>query len=232
MAHFRRFWPLLLLFAALGAAWAAGLPRQLTWAALARNQTALTAWVAEHPVAAPALYLATYATAAALAVPEAAVITVAGGLLFGTLFGGALAVVGSTAGSVLLFLAARHHLADAMAARAGGFLDGIRRRLARDGFSYLLAIRLVPAFPFWLVNLAAALCGMRLSPYVAATFLGIIPATFVYASIGAGVGSVLATGGEPSLAVMFSPRVLGPLIALAALSLLPLAWRKWRRSDA
>jgi uncharacterized membrane protein YdjX (TVP38/TMEM64 family) len=108
----------------------------------------------------------------------------------------------------------------------------VRPRLARDGFSYLLAIRLVPAFPFWLVNLAAALCGMRLLPYVAATLLGITPATFVYASIGEGVESVLASGGEPDLAVIFSPRVLVPLIALAALSLVPVAWRKWRGPDA
>jgi uncharacterized membrane protein YdjX (TVP38/TMEM64 family) len=232
MALLRRFWPLLLLLLAIGAAFAAGLPQQLTWATLARNQAVLTSWVAEHPQAAPALYFAAYAVAAALSLPEAAVITVAGGLLFGTLLGGTLAVFGSTLGSVVLFLAARYHLADAMTARAGGFLERVRPRLERDGFSYLLAIRLIPVFPFWLVNLAAALTGIRLLPYVAATLLGIIPATFVYASIGAGVGSVLAAGGEPDLAVIFSPRVLGPLIALAALSLVPVLWRKWRRSDA
>ena len=73
---------------------------------------------------------------------------------------------------------------------------------------------------------------MRLLPYAAATVLGIIPATFVYASIGAGFGDVLATGGRPDLAVIFSPRILGPLIGLASLSLLPVAWRRWRRSDA
>ena len=113
---------------------------------------------------------------------------------------------------------------------AAGFLDAVRAGLRRDGFSYLLAIRLVPAFPFWLVNLAAALSGMRLLPYAAATVLGIMPATFVYASIGAGLGDVLSTGGRPDLTVVFSPRILGPLIGLAALSLLPVAWRRWKRS--
>jgi uncharacterized membrane protein YdjX (TVP38/TMEM64 family) len=228
----RRILPLLLLLAAIAAAWAAGLPQQISWASLARNQAALAGWVASHPDAAPALYVVIYALAAALSFPESAVITVAGGLLFGTLFGGALAVLGSTLGAVVLFLAVRYHLSDALAARAGGFLDRLRPKLNRDGFSYLLAIRLLPAFPFWLVNIAAGLSGMRLLPYLAATLIGILPATFVYASIGTGIGEVLAAGGKPDLRVVFSPHILGPLIALAALSLLPVAWRHWKRSDA
>ena len=179
-----------------------------------------------------ALYLLIYAATVLLSLPEAAVVTVAGGLLFGTLSGGILAVLGSSAGAIALFLAVRYQLADAIAARRGKFLDAVRQSLRRDGFSYLLAIRLVPAFPFWLVNLAAALSGMRLLPYAAATVLGIMPATFIYASIGAGLGDVLSAGGRPDLAVIFSPRILAPLVGLAVLSLLPVAWRRWKRSDA
>jgi uncharacterized membrane protein YdjX (TVP38/TMEM64 family) len=228
----RRFWPLLLLLAAVAAAWAGGLPQQISWEALARHQVTLAAWVASHPLAAPASYTAIYAVAAALAFPESAVLTVAGGLLFGTLAGGALAVVGSTLGALALFVAVRYHLTDALTIRASRFLERIRPRLERDGFSYLLAIRLVPAFPFWLVNIAAAVSGIRLLTYALATLIGILPATFVYASIGSGVGAVLATGGRPELGIIFSPRILGPLIALAALSLLPVAWRMRKRSRA
>jgi uncharacterized membrane protein YdjX (TVP38/TMEM64 family) len=224
----RRSWPFLLLLAAIAAAWAAGLPQQISWSALARNQGALAAWVASHPVVAPVCYVAVYAVAVALSFPESAVLTVAGGLLFGTLPGGALAVLGSTMGAVVLFLAVRYHLADALASRAGKFLDRVRARLQRDGFSYMLAIRLLPVFPFWLVNLAAALSGMRLLPYMVATLLGIIPATLIYASIGAGLGQVLAAGGEPDLALVFQPHIVGPLVALALLSLLPVVWRHWR----
>ena len=179
MRFVRRFWPLALLLAAVAAAWASGLAQQISWAGLARNQAALGVWVGSHPIAAPALYVAIYAVAVALSVPESAVLTVAGGLLFGTLLGGVLVVIGSTTGAVALFLAVRHHLADAIARRGGRFLDRVRAGLERDGFSYLLAIRLVPAFPFWLVNLAAALSGMRLLPYAAATLIGVVPATFV-----------------------------------------------------
>lgn len=228
----RRFWPLLLLLLAVVAIWASGLAHQISWEALARHQTALAGWVVAHPIVAPVLYILGYAVAVALSLPQAAIVTAAGGLLFGTLFGGALAIVGSSLGAVGLFLAVRYQFAGTLAERGGGLLDRLRPSLERDGFSYLLAIRLVPLFPFWLVNLAAALSGMRLLPYATATVLGITPVVFVYASIGAGLGEVLAMGRHPDLTVIVSPRVLGPLAGLAALSLLPVAWRRWKRADA
>ncbi len=226
------FWPPLLLLAAITVAWASGLGHWLNWHTLARNQSELGAWVLAHPIAAPSLYLLGYAAVVTLSLPEAAIVSVAGGLLFGTVFGGVLAIFGSSIGAIVLFLAVRHHLATAIAARGGRLIDRIRCELGRDGFSYLLAIRLVPAFPFWLVNLAAALSGMRLLPYTVATVIGIIPATFVYTSIGAGVGKVLAEGGVPDLNLIFSPGVLGPMVGFAALSLLPVAWRRWKRRHA
>ena len=232
MRFLRRFWPIVLLAAAVAVAWAAGLSQHIGWASLARNQALLVTWVASHPITAPLLYIVVYAAAVLLSVPESAVLTVAAGLLFGTLSGGILAVLGSSAGAIALFLAVRYHLADAIAARRGRFLDAVRSGLRRNGFSYLLAVRLIPAFPFWLVNLAAALSGMRLLPYASATVLGVIPATFIYASIGTGLGDVLSTGGQPDLAVIFSPHILGPLIGLAALSLLPVAWRQLKRRSA
>jgi uncharacterized membrane protein YdjX (TVP38/TMEM64 family) len=232
MQLLRRFWPLALLIAAIAAAWSSGLAQQIGWEPLARNHAELLAWVGSHPTVAPFLYIAIYAVAAALAFPEAAVLTVAGGLLFGTLVGGALAIAGSSIGAIVLFLAVRYHLAEAIARRRGRFLRALRVGLRRNGFNFLVAIRLVPAFPFWLVNFAAGLSGMRLAPYAAATVIGIIPATFVYASVGAGLGDVLAMGGQPDLAVIFSPRVLGPLIALAALALLPVVWRRRKRGNA
>jgi uncharacterized membrane protein YdjX (TVP38/TMEM64 family) len=196
MRTIRRWLPLLLLLAVAVAVWASGLLNQLSWTGLARNQTLLAGWVGGHPVLAPLLFVLVYVAVAALSVPEAAVVTVAGGLLFGTLAGGALTVVGATIGACILFVVARSALAEPLARRGGAVMRAVRDRLHRDGFLYLLSIRLIPAFPFWLVNLAAALCGMRLAPFAAATFLGIAPGTFVFASIGAGIGSVLASGGR------------------------------------
>jgi uncharacterized membrane protein YdjX (TVP38/TMEM64 family) len=227
MRTIRRFLPLLLLIAAFAAVWYSGWLDQLSWSGLARNQAALAAWIANHPIEAPCLFVLLYIAVAALAVPEAAVVTIGGGLLFGTVVGGILTVLGATIGACILFVVARSALAEPLARRGGAMARAVRDRLHRDGFLYLLSIRLIPAFPFWLVNLAAALCGMRLLPFAAATFIGIAPATFVFASIGAGVGNVLAAGGQPNLGLIFSWPVLGPLIALAILSLLPLLWR-WR----
>lgn len=227
----RRFIPIILLALALLALWASGVGHWLSWTTLARNQAWLADWIAAHPIAAPVVYAALYAAATALSLPEAAVLTVAGGLLFGTWFGGALAVVGSATGAIILFAAARSAFAPMLEQRAGPRISRMRAELHRSGFLYLLSIRLMPLFPFWLVNLAAALAGMRLLPYVGATLLGIIPASIIYASIGAGIGGVLASGRRPDLSLAFSPAILGPLLGLAGLALLPIVWRHWKRSN-
>ncbi|HUB16713.1 MAG TPA: VTT domain-containing protein [Acetobacteraceae bacterium] len=231
MLSLRRVVPFVLLLAAVAALWATGLASSLNWASLSHHQAMLSAWIAHHRLVAPVIYAALYALLTALSFPEAAVFTVAGGLLFGTVLGGTLAVIGATIGATVLFLAARSAFAAAMAARAGARLTRIRAELHRNGFNYLLAIRLIPLFPFWLVNLAAALAGMRLWSFGTATLLGIIPGTFVFASIGAGVGDVLAAGVQPDLALIFSPPILLPMVALGLLSLLPVAWRKRKGRD-
>jgi uncharacterized membrane protein YdjX (TVP38/TMEM64 family) len=222
----------IVLIALIAAVWVLGLTDRLSWSGLAQHQAALNEWVTAHPWLAPCLFVAVYTASVALSLPQATLLTIAGGLLFGTAAGGALAVIGATIGAVLLFLIARSAIAGSMAARGGAALGKLREDLQRNGFSYLLAIRLLPVVPFWLVNLAAALCGMRLSQFAIATFIGIIPATFVIASIGAGVGSVLARGERPDLSLLVSWPVLGPLLALAMLSLTPVIWRKWRRRHA
>ena len=222
----------LILIAIMAAAWTSGLTNEMSWAGLARQQALLRAWVAAHPLGAPCLFVAIYVTSVALSLPQAALLTITGGLLFGTVMGGVLAVSSATAGAVLLFLIARSAFADSMRRRAGPRFARLRDALTRDGFSYLLAIRLVPLFPFWLVNLAAALCGMRLRHFTAATIIGMAPTTFIMASIGAGLGDVLAQGGRPDLGVLVSAPVLGPLLALALLSIAPIVWRKYRSSDA
>ncbi len=185
---------LALIVAVLVGAYALGLQHYVSWSALAERQAAWLAAVQAHPVTAGAAYVAVYALAVAASFPGALIITVAGGLLFGTMTGAALAVCGATTGAVVIFLAARLALRPYLARRAGKLLDRLRPGLQQDGFCYLLALRLIPVVPFWLVNLAAALSGMRLPHFAAATFFGIMPATFVYASIGAGLGDVLSAG--------------------------------------
>jgi uncharacterized membrane protein YdjX (TVP38/TMEM64 family) len=230
MRTVRRLLPLVLILAGLTAAWSFGLPQLVSWQSLAAHQAWLKEQPATHPIAAPVAYVALYALVTALSVPGAGVLTVVGGLVFGPFQGAALAVAGATSGAILLFLGARSTLARPVAQRAGPLLARIRPGLERDGFNYLLAIRLVPIVPFWIVNLAPALAGMRLVPFALATFLGIVPATVVFASIGSGIAGVLAAGEQPDLSAVFSLPVLLPLIGLALLSLLPVLWRRWKRS--
>jgi uncharacterized membrane protein YdjX (TVP38/TMEM64 family) len=232
MSHLKRLAPLVLILAMLVAGFAFGLQHQLSWAALAAHRAALRTWVQADPLATAAGYVAVYALAVAVSFPGALWITIAGGYLFGTALGAALAVAGSTIGAVLLVLAARTALGPVLARRAGSLVERMRPGLERDGFSYVLALRLIPVVPFWLTNLAAAFTGVRLRHFVAATLIGTIPATTVFASIGAGVGNVLGTGRTPDVSVIFSAPVLLPLLGLAVLSLLPIAWRRWKAADA
>lgn len=229
MFPFARFLPLLSLLLVLAAGYALGLHRELSWDALAARQAGLHALVAARPAAAGLSFLAVYIAAAAVSFPGTVVLTVAGGLLFGTLPGAALTVLAATTGSTIVFLVARTTLGTLLAARAGPFLDRFRAGLRRDAFSYILAMRLLPVIPFWVVNLVTAVLGVRLAPFMLGTFLGIIPATTVLSGIGAGIGSVLMAGGRPDFRVMLSPPVLLPLLGLAVLALAPVLWRVWRQ---
>ncbi len=117
-----------------------------------------------------------------------------------------------------------------LARRYDTLLARVRPRLERDGFAGLLALRFVPIVPFWLVNLAAGIVQMRLLPFALATLLGIIPATAVFASAGAGFAEALAAGTPPGLSLLLRPGLLLPLLGLALLSLLPMVVRQARRS--
>ncbi len=153
----------------------------------------------------------------------------AGGFLFGTVPAAAYAVVGATLGATILFLAARTAFADILRRKAKGPL--FRRMQAGfqdDAFSYLLTLRLIPLFPFWLVNLVPALLGMRLRAYVLGTFLGIIPGSLVFAHVGAGLGAVFDRGESPDLGIIFEPRILSAIVALAVLALLPVVYKRYK----
>jgi uncharacterized membrane protein YdjX (TVP38/TMEM64 family) len=220
----RRFLPLLVLVVLAAAGFV--LLRGVSWSSLARYQGLLTDWVGAHPAGSAAAFVLAYVLTAALSLPQATLLTVAGGLLFGTVLGCAMTVTGATIGASILLVIVRSAFAPALDRHRHRIPEQVQARLARDGFSYLLALRLVPLFPFWIVNLAAAVAGIRLAVFVPATALGIVPASFVLSSIGASVATILAEGRSPDLSVLFSPRVLLPLLGLAVLSLLPALLRR------
>lgn len=220
----RRFLPLVILVVLAVAGFE--VVRSVGWDGLGRHQAQLEGWVTAHPYGSAAIYLLTYTAAVAVSLPNAALLTVAGGLLFGKFVGCALTVSGATVGATVLVLIVRTAFGQTLDRQRERIPQAVRRRLTTDGFSYLLALRLVPLFPFWLVNLAAAVVGMRLAVFVPATLIGVAPTSFILSAIGAGVGSILAAGQTPDLSVLFSARILLPLGALAVLSLLPAVFRR------
>lgn len=224
---FRRFLPLAVLLAGLGAFFALGLDRYVTLDTLRDNRQALSGWVAENWLLAAFVYVAAYIAMVAFSLPGGLVATLTGGFLFGTLFGGLLTILGATAGATAIFLAARTALGDALRAKAGPGLRRIEQGFGENAFSYMLVLRLVPLFPFFLVNLAPAFLGVPLRTYVIATFFGIMPATFVFASLGNGLGAVFDAGREPDLGLIMEPQIIGPILALALLALVPVVYRRF-----
>jgi uncharacterized membrane protein YdjX (TVP38/TMEM64 family) len=224
-----RLLPLLALLIGLGLFFAFGLQDSLTCAALRDNRALLADWVDAHLALAVVAFMLAYAAIVALSVPGAVVMTVAGGILFGTIGAAAMVVVAATAGATALFLAARTVFRDLLEPRAGPWLARLQRGFAANELSYLLVLRLVPLFPFFVVNLVPAFLGVRLRTFVLATFIGIIPGTLVFASIGAGLGSIVDAGEACSASQILRPQVLLPLLGLALLALAPVAYKYLRR---
>lgn len=225
----RRYLPLLIIAAALGLFLALGGADYLRLEALTARYDDLRAAVLANRLLAGVVFVLVYAALVAISFPGAWVLTVIGGLLFGTLAGGALAVVGATAGATLIFLAARSAFAETLKAKAGPRIAKLRDGFEANALSYLLTLRLVPVFPFFLINIAAGIFGMPLLSYVLATGAGIIPGTFVYASVGAGAGAIIREGGNIEVSgLLLKPEILLPIIGLVALSLLPVVVKKFR----
>jgi signal transduction histidine kinase/uncharacterized membrane protein YdjX (TVP38/TMEM64 family) len=233
----RTWWPVLLVALILVAVISSGAAKHLSLEALRAQRAELAQFVHAHPVRAPVLYVAIFVGVVALSLPGAMIMTLAGGLLFGVGLGTVLAVAAASTGALLTFLIARSTLGDVLRRRLRptGVLARLEAEIRRHAFSYLLSLRLMPAVPFALVNIVAGFVKMPLSTYLAATLLGIAPSILIYASVGAGLGTVFDQGGAANLHILLRPQVLAPLCALAVLGVAPHLVRLWmarRRSRA
>ena len=205
-----------------------GLHHYISYEALQEHRAWLVGEVSHNRVLAALAFVGLYALVVAFSVPGGAIMTISAGFLFGIVPAAGYGVVGGTLGAICVFLAARTAFGDVLRAKAGPALKRMEAGFREDAFSYMLSLRLIPLFPFWLVNLVPAFLGVSLKTYAVATFLGVIPGALVYASLGNGLGVILDAGGEPDLGIIFRPDVLLPLLALAALALLPVAYKKFK----
>ncbi len=223
---FTRLLPLLALVAGLVAFFVLGLHRYVSFEVLGDNREVLLTWVHQHRVLAVVLYMAVYVVSVAFSLPGAAVLSITGGFAFGALWGTLYIVVSATIGATALFLIAKTALGDFLRAKAGPWLQRMEAGFRENALSYLLVLRLVPLFPFFVVNLVPAFLGVSLSIYVWGTALGIIPGAFVFATVGAGVGSIFDAGETFSARGILTPQILTALIGLAVLALIPVIYKK------
>lgn len=246
----RRLLPLVAVVALAAAVYSAAGRGSLSLEALVRHRETIDAFVRDHAAAAVLAYVGIYIVTVALSVPGATFLTVTGGFLFGLWLGAASSAIGATIGATVIFLVARTALGEPLLACAGARAAELARGFRADAFSYLLFLRLVPAFPFFLVNLVPAFAGVRLGPFVAATALGVIPASIVYSLAGTMLDGVIATqqktyadclaAGRGDCRLVFdardalTPQLIAVLVALGALALLPVVVRhlKARRARA
>ncbi|MEO1687953.1 MAG: TVP38/TMEM64 family protein [Pseudomonadota bacterium] len=221
----RRWAPLALL--ALGAVagwWFLG--DALSFETLRDNREALADWRDANFALAAGAYVLAYVLVVAFSLPGALIMTLTGGFLFGLVSGALLTVTGATLGATAIFVAAKTSFGESLRARmdaSGGTMARIRKGLEENEISYLLLMRLVPAVPFFVANLAPAMFGVGLRNYVLTTFFGIMPGTVVYTWVGAGLGEVFDRGGTPDLGLLFEAHIIGPLAGLCLLAALPIA---------
>ncbi len=197
------------------------LGRFLSLDALKSNRDSLLAYTEANFGTAMGLFIVAYIIQTAFSLPGGAIMTLAGGFLFGSFLGTVLVNIGATTGATLAFLAARYLLRDWVEKKFGDRLEPIQAGFEKNAFSYLMTLRLIPAFPFFLVNLVSGLTRVNIGTYVAATSIGIIPGSFVFAFAGRQLGTI------NSLGEIASPPVLLAFTLLGLLALMPMAYRKF-----
>lgn len=209
-----------------------------------RHRTDLMKLIEEWGLLALVGYAVIYAAATALSLPTGSILTVVSGFLFGTLQGGLAVVVGATIGAIIIFELCRSALGASLRNKAGPFIRKMQDGFSEDAMSYMLVLRLVPLFPFWVVNIAPAFLNVPLRIYAIATLFGIAPATFVFAQIGTSFDSLFtacdeklaadpnAVCGAPSFGDFLTLDILLALLGLAALSLIPVIHKKIKARKA
>jgi len=211
---------------AIGAFFALGGQRYLTLESIRANRDALLEFTHAHYVLALAIAFVVYVAATAFSLPGGLVLSLAMGFLFGRWVGTLLVVTAATIGATLVFIAARYLFADAARRRMGALGERISAGFTENAFNYLLFLRLVPLFPFFLVNLAPAFTNISLRTYVLGTLIGIVPGTFVYVNLGQTLGRI------DSLSGLLSIETIGAFVLLGVVALAPVFVRKFRATRA
>jgi uncharacterized membrane protein YdjX (TVP38/TMEM64 family) len=245
-----RTWaPLIAIVALMGLVFAMGWHEYLALEHLGRNYATLNAFISDNLLLAILAYAILYIVVVALSLPGALALTLAGGLLFGWQIGGPVTVVAATIGATIIFLVAKTSLGETLAAKAGPAINKLREGFQENALSYLLFLRLVPAFPFFVVNLAPALLGVPLRTYVIGTLVGIIPGTMAFSFAASQLGTVIEkTNAEHAACLaakaaeacpyvidagtLVSKEIILAFAAIGVVALIPVIVKKWSNRHA
>lgn len=192
---------------------------------LKANRDALIQYAEQHYALAVLIGFLIYTVSTALSLPGGLILSLAVGLVFGRWAGTVLIVFAATLGATLVFLAARYLFADMARKKIGGLAQKINEGFTQDAFNYLLFLRLVPLFPFWLVNLAPAFTNVSLKTYITATAIGILPGTFVFANLGQNLGRISSTKD------LLTPPIIGAFVLLGVFALIPVLYKKFKAKN-
>ena len=247
-----RWLPIAALAGLMALAFAMGWHKYLSFQTIGLNYQTLKGYIALAPVPAFAAFVAVYIAVAALSLPGASIMTLTGGLLFGWQLGALGSVIGASIGATALFLIVQSSFGATLAGKAGPFVASLRDGFRENALAYLLFLRLVPAFPFFVVNLVPALLGVPLSTFVIGTTLGIIPATVAFSLAAAGLGSAVEAqnaiyhacmAGPPARAALdcpytidfkslVTPELIYGGIAIGIVALIPVFLNYWSKRHA
>ena len=228
----KRFLPLGALGLIIALVYAFDLHTYLSFAALKEHRAFLQNFVEEQFTLAILIFFCLYVLVVTLSLPGAGIMSITSGFLFGTLLGTSIAVASATVGATLIFLIAKTALGESLQKKAGPWLEKMRKGFQDNAFNYLLTLRLVPIFPFFIVNLVPAFLGVKARDYILATAIGIIPGAFVYVSVGTGLGSIFDRGEEFSMGGIITPEILIALLGLAVLSSIPVIMKHFKKRSS
>lgn len=225
---FKRLSPLIILGIGLAVFFVFDLDAYITQETLRDNREWLLTRVSENTVLTTLVFMAIYAIGTAFALPIGAILTITGGFMFGKFSGTLYVVSAATIGSTCLFLAAKTGLGDVLRAKAGPAIKSMEKGFRENELTYMFVLRLIPIFPFFIVNLVPAFLGVSLRNYVIGTFFGIIPGSFIYLTIGSAIGTIFDQGKILEISSVLTKEIVAALIGLAVLALLPVAYKKFK----
>ncbi len=226
MQRFKKFIPVFILIFGFIILQQSPLANYLSFEGLKENRETLLVFRDANYAVTFLAFIIIYLTTVAFSLPFASFLTITGGFLFGNIWGTFAVITGATLGAICIFLAAKTAIGTSLKAKAGPWLSKLEAGFEENAISYMLFLRLLPVFPFFVVNIVPALLGVRVVPFALTTFFGIMPGSFVYATVGSGLGSIFDRGDEFSVAGILTPQILLALSGLGILAIAPIIYKK------